>query len=181
MLKKKGNYKKTASKFAYFKNFLYLCPRLRIGWEPPREGGGKERTYIHKRRNWTFCIWRCENFATSNCLSKTKQRGRPKGGIVYSRELASGDFLVARFLMVNYIMTRRGAFSVVRSDRQGNAKTFTSWNERQNWLHVFCIYPGRIIKNQSKGSCFDFILRTIYKDEEKLIFAMLPVAIVDFM
>ena len=113
MLKKKGNYKKTASKFAYFKNFLYLCPRLRIGWEPPREGGGKERTYIHKRRNWTFCIWRCENFATSNCLSKTKQRGRPKGGIVYSRELASGDFLVARFLMVNYIMTRRGAFSVV--------------------------------------------------------------------
>lgn len=45
----------------------------------------------------------------------------------------------------------------------------------------FCIYPGRIIKNQSKGSCFDFMLRTIYKDEEKVIFAMLLVAIVDFM
>ena len=149
MLKKKGNYKKTAFKFAYFKNFLYLCPRLRIGWEPPREGGGKERTYIHKRRNWTFCIWRCENFATSNCLSKTKQRGRPKGGIVYSRELASGDFLVARFLMVNYIMTRRGAFSVVRSDRQGNAKTFTSWNERQNWLHVFAYISQHLRINKN--------------------------------
>ena len=36
-----------------------------------------------------------------------------------------------------------------------------------------CIYPGRIIKNRSKRSYFDFILRTIYKDEEKLIFAML--------
>lgn len=31
MLKKKGNYKKTVSKFAYFKDFFYLCPRLRIG------------------------------------------------------------------------------------------------------------------------------------------------------
>ena len=35
----------------------------------------------------------------------------------------------------------RGAFSVARFDRQGNAKAFESWNEQQDWLHVFlCLY-----------------------------------------
>ena len=45
-----------------------------------RESGNR---YIYiKRRNWTLWFWRCKNFATSNCLSKTKQRGRPLGCIV---------------------------------------------------------------------------------------------------
>ena len=34
-------------------------------------------------------------------------------------------------------------------DRQGNAKVFTLWNERQDWLHVsyFCISITETITN----------------------------------
>ena len=43
--------------------------------------------------------------------------------------------------MVGYIYIHiRGAFSVARFDRQGNAKAFESWNEQQDWLHVFFVF-----------------------------------------
>ena len=39
---------------------------------------------------------------------------------------------------------QRGAFDVARFDNLGNAKAFTQWNERQDWLHVFFM-PIRLI------------------------------------
>jgi len=34
------------------------------------------------------------------------------------------------------IFTSAWGFGVARFDKSGNAKAFTQWNERQNWLHV---------------------------------------------
>ena len=36
------------------------------------------------------------------------------------------------------------AFSVARFDLSGNAKAFLSWNEQQDWLHVF-IYINQLL------------------------------------
>ena len=61
-------------------------------------------------------------------LSRTKQRERPMGCIIYS----------PHWLLVNLYplpcgiiisIHHRGAFSVARFDNPGNAKAFTLWNE----------------------------------------------------
>lgn len=36
-----------------------------------------------------------------------------------------------------YILTLAWGFGVARFDLSGNAKAFLSWNEQQDWLHVF--------------------------------------------
>ncbi len=52
-------------------------------------------------------------------------------------------------LRTTIYLHRRGAFSVARFDRQGNAKAYESWNEQQNWLHVFFVYGINRIKKKS--------------------------------
>ena len=42
----------------------------------------------------------------------------------------------------NLYTHQRGAFDVARFDNLGNAKAFTQWNERQDWLHVFYAYTS---------------------------------------
>lgn len=59
--------------------FLYLRSLLTpMPLKPAGEGG-----HIHKGVYWTLWFWLFENFATSNCSSKTKQRWMPLGCIIY--------------------------------------------------------------------------------------------------
>ena len=52
--------------------------------------------------------------------------------------LASSNMLVGR---EEELYTHlRGAFSVARFDNLGNARAYESWNEHQDWLHVFYVY-----------------------------------------
>lgn len=103
--------------------------------EGQRLGG---HVYI-KRRNCTLWFWRRKNFATSNWLSKTKQRERLMRCILYSR---IGFRRFCRLLPRGRIVYLhwRGAFGVARFDNQGNAKAFMAWNEWQDRLHAFRIY-----------------------------------------
>ena len=45
---------------------------------------------------------------------------------------------------------QRGAFDVARFDNLGNAKAFTQWNERQDWLHVFYAYMSYLKFDEKK-------------------------------
>ena len=59
--------------------------------------------------------------------------------------LASSNMLVGR---EEELYTHlRGAFSVARFDNLGNARDYKSWNEHQDWLHVFLCYM-RELKNK---------------------------------
>ena len=131
MLKRRETTQKIASKFAYFKNFLYPCPRLRIGWEPSREGGGKERTYIHKRRNCTLWFWRHKNFATSNWLSKTKQRERLMGCIIDSHHWLRSIFSSVVKEDDLYIYTGVGLSALLVSTDMSNTNGMVrKWQEQ---------------------------------------------------
>lgn len=60
-------------------NSVYLRSLLTpMPLKPAGEGG-----HIHKGVYWTLWFWLFENFATSNCSSKTKQRWMPLGCIIY--------------------------------------------------------------------------------------------------
>ena len=61
----------------YFKNISYFCiaPTLIASMWCGEVWG----TYTYKRRNCTLWFWRSKNLASSNRLSKTKQRERSMG------------------------------------------------------------------------------------------------------
>ena len=73
--------------FALFSPKPSVCERVSVylrslltpmPLKPAGEGG-----HIHKGVYWTLWFWLFENFATSNCSSKTKQRWMPLGCIIY--------------------------------------------------------------------------------------------------
>ena len=71
-------------------------------------------------------------------IVKNKATGTSHGMFIYVSQLVvvieghNGDIVYTH---------QRGAFDVARFDNLGNAKAFTQWNERQDWLHVFlCLY-----------------------------------------
>ena len=75
---------------------------------------------------------------------KNKATGTPLGMyhiyssywlIAFSNELIGGTIY----------LHRRGASSVVRFDRQGNAKALIAWNEQQTGSALLCIYTLIII------------------------------------
>ena len=51
-----------------------------------------------------------------------------------------------------YYNILRGGFRVARFDNQGNAKAFTQWNGRQDWLHVFYVCETKIENPLQKGA-----------------------------
>ena len=79
------------------------------------------------------------NFATSNCKSKTKQRERPKGCIIFMHLHAIIHHLVDDALSRIIYLHRRGAFSVARFDLQGNAKAYRAWNGQMTGSTLFGI------------------------------------------
>ena len=121
---------------------MYICTVIAFAESPL---GGMRAWHIHiKRRNWTLWFWRCKNFATSNGLSKTKQRGRPLG-CLYTTLI--GYWCKPPWPFRGEIYThRRGAFSVARFDNPGNAKAFTAWNEHQTGSTLFvCMYDNLLV------------------------------------
>ena len=64
--------------------------------------------------------------------------------------LASSNMLVGR---EEELYTHlRGAFSIARSDNLGNARAYESWNEHQDWLHVFYVYAKDRILTADMGA-----------------------------
>ena len=55
--------------------------------------------------------------------------------------LASSNMLVGREELYTHL---RGVFSIARFDNLGNARAYESWNEHQDWLHVFFMYIHNI-------------------------------------
>ena len=91
------------------------------------------------RRNCTLWFWRHKNFATSNWLSKTKQRERLMRCIVYSPHWLQSVLWLLSIWCTIYLH-RRGAFGVARFDNQGNAKAFMAWNEWQTGSTFLFVY-----------------------------------------
>lgn len=73
-------------------------------------------------------------------LSRTKQRERPMGCIVYVLERVA---IHGNHLGAIIYLHQRGAFSVARFDNPGNAKALTRGTSGKDWLHVFCMYTYR--------------------------------------
>ena len=70
-------------------------------------------------------------------IVKNKATGTPHGMFIYNPHW-SYVFMTSKGKLYTH---QRGAFGVARFDNLGNAKAFTQWNERQDWLHVFlCLY-----------------------------------------
>ena len=100
------------------------------------------QTYIHIRRNCTLWFWLVRTSQTLNCSSKTKQRERLMGCIIYSSHWLRTILL---FVVKGafYILTLAWGFRRCSFRRTGQCEGLNKWNEWQNWLHVFiCIYTN---------------------------------------
>jgi len=69
---------------------------------------------------WTLWFWRFENFANSQTFCQKQSNGNVPWSCEY---LCSPSYDGIKCLY----WLQRGAFSVARFDRQGNAKTFKAW------------------------------------------------------
>lgn len=101
---------------------LYLQSQLLA--ESPNGWNAGIDTYIHKGVSCALVLTICElrNF---KFLSKQSNGNAPK--VYRTPSLALGISVCPVLMLVQH--TRRGAFSVARFDRKGNAKAYISWNE----------------------------------------------------
>ena len=120
----------------YRKIQVSLC-RLSC-WKPQMERKVGRHT-LRLKRFCTLWFWLCKNLAVHQSV-KNKATGTPFG--MYYIHLFSFRHLLCLLVGKEIIyLHRRGAFSVARFDRLGNARAFTRWNEWQNGstLFRFCI------------------------------------------
>lgn len=120
--------------FAVLLRFINLAAS--ITYRKPPMGRGWADIYITKGVTdaLVLTIRELRNF---NCLSRTKQWGRPIGCIICSPHwLRTLRAFVAGVDTI--YLHRRGASGIARFDRQGNAKAYESWNGQQAGS-TFCV------------------------------------------
>ena len=131
MLKRREATPKNSLQICLFQKFSLPLPTSKNWLRAPREGGGKERTYIHKRRNCTLWFWRHKNFATSNWLSKTKQRERLMGCIIDSHHWLRSIFSSVVKEDDLYIYTGVGLSALLVSTDMSNTNGMVrKWQEQ---------------------------------------------------
>ena len=123
---------------------MYICTVIAFAESPL---GGTRAWHIHiKRRNWTLWFWRCKNFATSNGLSKTKQRERPLG-CLYTARIGLG--VNHHGLAGWYIYSSAWGFQRCSFRQSGQCEGLYSVERASDWLHVFCVY----VRELTYGVC----------------------------
>ena len=128
------NQKNVMFSFAILLRFINLAAS--ITYRKPPMGRGWADIYITKGVTdaLVLTIRELRNF---NCLSRTKQWGRPIGCIICSPHwLRTLRAFVAGVDTI--YLHRRGASGIARFDRQGNAKAYESWNGQQAGS-TFCV------------------------------------------
>ena len=101
-----------------------------------KKAGGQGDIYI-LRRNWTLWFWRVR---TSQLQTECQEQsnGDALQGVLYTVLFGFEQILVGR---EEELYTHlRGAFSVVSFRHSGQCEDLNTWNERQDWLHVFYVY-----------------------------------------
>ena len=105
---------------------------------------GKHNIYIHKGVTVRFGF---DGRRTSQTHRQVKNKATGTShGVYYILYALIGLLCVfhSEARGVTIYSHLRGAFSVARFDLSGNAKAFLSWNEQQDWLHVF-IYINQLL------------------------------------
>ena len=130
-------------KKAFFKTKMLSLYRL-YPYRKPRwtEVG---QTYIHKRRNCTLWFWRHKNFATSNWLSKTKQRERLMRCIIYSHHWLRSILSSVVKEDDLYIYTCVGLSALLVSTIRAMRRPLWRGTSDRTGSALFCIYTYNIV------------------------------------
>lgn len=132
--------------------FFVFLPRHLFAGSPM--GGKWVKTHRHKRRTYALWFWLCVNLANSKQSVRNKATGTPREGYI---ECIIGSWLCYALCWCEFQHTWRGAFSVARFDRLGDARAYTKWNEWQDWLHVFyCICAN--LKHSTKKDYLELVV-----------------------
>ena len=105
-------------------------------WKPMGQRGGQD-TYINKKAYLALWFWRVRT-SQLQLLVKNKATETPHG-VYYIHSSHSPLHLFAKELMIGTIYTHTWGFQRCSFRLTGQCEGLNTWNEWQDWLHVFFI------------------------------------------
>ena len=105
--------------------------------------------FIHIRRNCTLWFWRHKNFATSNWLSKTKQRERLMRCNLYTTPLASIGSSVIAFLGILYTYISVGLSALLVSTIRAMRRPLWRGTSDRIDSTLFRMYKSKLLTVQT--------------------------------